>query len=286
MALYAKLYTDILADRKLMRAARQGAKRLHLLPWLIVFAKEAQDGGRLSIGGTPADPIDIAEAIPCVTPADVKKCEEELVAIGVLAREPDGAFRFVRWHRRQSKPSDQADEVRLRVQDHRERNAPSNAGSNAPGNADSNATSFAGAGNPDLDPDQDKDPDPTAKRAGTGYSPEFECVWEVYPSRPNNSKAGAWRAWKARVKAGESPAVLLAGARAYAAYVEREGTDPRYVKLASTFFGPDQHYRNDYGQSHRDEPEIVFADQMPGAAERAAAFTAARDAALAGVTRG
>lgn len=138
-------------------------------------------------------------------------------------------------------------------------------------------------------------PTPTTKkthtsrrRADSGYSPEFESARSAYPKRPNDSKAEAWRAWLARLREGELPVRMHAGIVAFAAYVQREGTEPRFVKHMATFLGPDRHYLNDFGPPVDDapEPEIVFADQMPGAAERAAAFAAARDAALAGVTRG
>ena len=50
----------------------------------------------------------------------------------------------------------------------------------------------------------------------------------------------------ARVKAGVSPAVMLDGATRYAAFIAAQETDPKFVKLGSTFFGPDEHYLNDY----------------------------------------
>ncbi len=75
----------------------------------------------------------------------------------------------------------------------------------------------------------------------------FEEAWLVYPKRPNNPKAKARKAWRARIAAGVPAEELLAGVRAYAAYVAREGVGPRYVKLAATFFGPDEHWRTDYG---------------------------------------
>ncbi len=73
MALFAKLWTDVIDDPKLMRADRMGARNLDLLPWLIVFAKRAEDDGRLTIDGVAADSDDIARGIPCVTRARVAK---------------------------------------------------------------------------------------------------------------------------------------------------------------------------------------------------------------------
>lgn len=128
---WAKLHTDILGDPKLMRAARKGMKGLDLLPWIIAFAKEANDGGYLSVGGEPAEPEDIAELVPGVTPKRVRECLESLVAIGVLERiQEDSATKcgiflaFPKWeHRSGTKPSDSKERIHERVKAHRERKA-------------------------------------------------------------------------------------------------------------------------------------------------------------------
>jgi hypothetical protein len=141
---WAKLHTDILGDPKLMRAARKGAKGLHLLPWLIAFAKQADDEGRLTVGGEPADAVDIAALIPGATPRMVADCLESLERIGVL--EPsggDGAVHLAAWERRSgTKPSDSKDAIRDRVTAHRDRkrNAEDETPSNALHPARSNAT--------------------------------------------------------------------------------------------------------------------------------------------------
>jgi hypothetical protein len=83
-------------------------------------------------------------------------------------------------------------------------------------------------------------------RRSTEPSEAFETAWDRYPKRPNNSKAAAWRAWSARVAAGEDEGTLGKGVERYAAYVDTWSVEPRFVKMASTFFGPDQHYLNDY----------------------------------------
>ena len=117
---WLKLHTDVLGDSKLMRAARKGAKNLALLPWLLAFAKEANDGGRLTVDGVPADPEDIAALIPGVRPKDVTTCCDSLISIRILTRDDDGAYRFTNWQKRQQKPpSDAPERVRERVQKHR-----------------------------------------------------------------------------------------------------------------------------------------------------------------------
>ena len=76
------------------------------------------------------------------------------------------------------------------------------------------------------------------------YSNEFEQAWQAYPKRAGgNSKAAAWKAWKARLKDGATVEVLMAGVRRYAGYVRATGSEgTQFVKQAATFFGPDRHF--------------------------------------------
>lgn len=71
---------------------------------------------------------------------------------------------------------------------------------------------------------------------------EFEEAWRAYPRKPNNPHGKALKAYIARRKAGVTAQELLAGVRAYAAFVEAEGTDPKFIKQGATFFGPDEHW--------------------------------------------
>lgn len=91
-----------------------------------------------------------------------------------------------------------------------------------------------------------EDGDKSPSNAVAAYSDEFEHAWALYPKRPNNNKATAWRAWQARVAAGVTTIDLIDGARRYQAYCRESETEPRYVKLAATFFGPDEHFRLDW----------------------------------------
>lgn len=76
------------------------------------------------------------------------------------------------------------------------------------------------------------------------YSPEFEEAWTEYPKRAGgNSKVDAYRAWCARVKAGATPAELLAGTQRYTLYCFAEGKiGTSFVKQAATFYGPGFHF--------------------------------------------
>lgn len=99
--------------------------------------------------------------------------------------------------------------------------------------------------------DETDETDVKKKRKKTAReSPEdplFEQAWSRYPKRPNNSKPAAMAAWRRSVKAGVDPAAMLQGVDAYAAYVAREQTPPNFVRMASTFFGPQRHWESDYG---------------------------------------
>ncbi|SAI93490.1 hypothetical protein [Enterobacter hormaechei] len=90
---------------------------------------------------------------------------------------------------------------------------------------------------------------PAQKRSSRDdYSPEFEQAWQVYPKRAGgNPKAAAFKAWRTRLKDGVSPEIMLAGVKRYAAYVTATGsTGTQFVKQASTFFGPDLHFEEEW----------------------------------------
>lgn len=83
-------------------------------------------------------------------------------------------------------------------------------------------------------------------KKASGYSAEFEEAWTEYPTRPGNSKAAAYKAWKARLTAGATVLEMIEGVRKYAAYCKAKGTEPEYVKQAATFFGPGEHFSADW----------------------------------------
>ena len=89
------------------------------------------------------------------------------------------------------------------------------------------------------------------------YPDEFEACWAAYPKRlGSHSKKAAFKKWNARVNEGVATETLILCARRYADYCDAEGTlGTRYVKMAATFFGPDEHWREYAGsaQVHRME---------------------------------
>lgn len=86
------------------------------------------------------------------------------------------------------------------------------------------------------------------RSAKQDYSPEFETAWQAYPKRAGgNSKSGAFKAWKARLKGGVKPEDMLAGVKRYAAYARATGSvGTQYVKQAASFFGPDRHFEESW----------------------------------------
>lgn len=96
----------------------------------------------------------------------------------------------------------------------------------------------------ELEPDDKREVSPTKQKHE--YSPEFEAAWTAYPTRPGDSKQSAFKQWQARLKSGATAQEMAAGIVAYAAYVEANRTEPRFIKHAATFLGQDMHFRSDW----------------------------------------
>ena len=82
------------------------------------------------------------------------------------------------------------------------------------------------------------------------YPADFEAVWADYPPRAGgNSKRAAFRAWSARINSGVPAKAIRDGVLRYRRYLERSGKiGTEFVKQAATFFGPDEHYSQQWGE--------------------------------------
>lgn len=92
----------------------------------------------------------------------------------------------------------------------------------------------------------DRWPPKPEKRNGQFLYPQpFEQAWAVYPDRRgSNPKAGAYRAFRARVKDGEDPDDLIASAGHYRDFCDdMKKTGTEYVAQAATFWGPRDTWR-------------------------------------------
>lgn len=74
------------------------------------------------------------------------------------------------------------------------------------------------------------------------YSDDFEEFWMRYPRHV--AKREAYAKWKARIKEGAIPSVLIAAAGHYAMDCINRGTDEKYIKHPATFLGPSKHYED------------------------------------------
>lgn len=80
----------------------------------------------------------------------------------------------------------------------------------------------------------------TAREKTKPYEDEFAKVWKIYPRK--KARAAALRAWQATRRRGVPAEVLSASTFAYA--VARKGQDVEYTLHGSTFFGPDERWRD------------------------------------------
>jgi phage replication O-like protein O len=82
------------------------------------------------------------------------------------------------------------------------------------------------------------------KKSAEVVDEEFEEAWRLYPKRDGgNSKTAARKAWDTRRREGIAAASMIEGVKRYAKQVADAGNvGTRFVKMASTFFGPDHHF--------------------------------------------
>ena len=97
----------------------------------------------------------------------------------------------------------------------------------------------------------------TPKGESSDFQSEFEEAFNALPKRagPNNKKK-AFNAFKARRRVGVPAEKLIAGAKRYATHersIGNEGT--RYVMMAATFFGPDDHWNEPWTVESKTKPK-------------------------------
>lgn len=85
------------------------------------------------------------------------------------------------------------------------------------------------------------------------YPDEFEEVYDKYPRK--KGKKAAWRKWRATRKRGVDNEELLLATENYAKECKKQKTDTEYIKLAKTFFGPDEHWRDYTGEKIKSKDE-------------------------------
>lgn len=94
-----------------------------------------------------------------------------------------------------------------------------------------------------------------AKTRAADWAEDFEAVWAAYPRKPGMSRSNTEKAFAARIAEGARAETMLAGVRAYAAYVVAMSTEPQFIKSPETFFGPGKHWESDWTPPVRASPE-------------------------------
>lgn len=87
---------------------------------------------------------------------------------------------------------------------------------------------------------------PAPKKPAPAEDTDFLEAYSLYPRRPGASKASALKAWRARIASGVEAQAMVAGVKRYANFVLLAGTEPNFIKMPATFFGPDRHFDSDW----------------------------------------
>lgn len=95
------------------------------------------------------------------------------------------------------------------------------------------------------------------KTRAADFAEEFEVIWSAYPRKPGMSRSDTLKAFTARLGEGADVVAMLAGVKAYAAYVHAEKTEPKYIKSPDTFFGPGKHWEADWTPAVRAGPQTL-----------------------------
>lgn len=76
--------------------------------------------------------------------------------------------------------------------------------------------------------------------AGEPYSQEFERFWQLYPRKDDKRKAH--KAWNTRLAEKVPAEEMVRAARNYADHQRAEKTEEKFIKMPSTFLGPNKPY--------------------------------------------
>lgn len=105
-----------------------------------------------------------------------------------------------------------------------------------------------------------------SKLARNDYPTAFEEVWAMYPVERQGTKRTAFKAWNANIKRGVEPAEIANGLRRYLAHAKAIGTEMKYLRLAATFFGPDEHFAAAYVMPSAQRAQLGAAGQATATA--------------------
>lgn len=269
-----RLYSDVRSDNKLKTLTDS---EFRVWVNLLCVASEQPDSDR---GTIPADDLFVLAAEVAGTDETLLgETLAKLIRLRIVSMD-DGIIHFLKWDKRQFA----SDNSTIRVQKHRAKKvqqastvafAPRNTHETFP---KQDVTPSDTDTDTETDTENKQQTHPTSADAAEVYSPDFEQFWTLYPRKLE--KRAAYKAWRARIKAGVPPASLIAAAEHYAAHCAASGKPPEYVKHAKTFLGPSGSYE-DWVEG---APEAVQERASPGratsVADQNAALLAAEWAAM------
>jgi hypothetical protein len=218
-----RFYNEVRVDRKLDTLTDA---QFRVWSNLMCYAAEQKD----KRGTIP--PIDTESlAIECA------KGDEELLAstierlikpLRIIEQLEDGSLHFINWEKRQPNSDNETERKRR----YRSRECPTDVPPMSQQCPDFSSVSVSVSSSSLKEGDA---------RGRDEYTPEFDTFWKLFPYRTGHSKKLAFKCWQARLKEGVSPADLHTAAANYAK--EREGKDSTFTKMASTFLGPNEHWK-------------------------------------------
>lgn len=95
----------------------------------------------------------------------------------------------------------------------------------------------------------------TKVKENNKYSTEFESFWKEYPRKIEKKKS--FKSFKTALK-NHSLDTILRGTKGYAQQVQKDGTETRFIKHASTFLNNDSFL--DYLQRDKPKPQKEYVD--------------------------
>lgn len=229
-----RFYSEALDDPKVQRLSPALFKH-----WINLLCIVSENEPR---GYLPDNVEDVAFKLR-VKPSRAKRILSQLVDAGLFETQ-DGRYFSHNWTLRQRESDDSAPRVRRYRERKAEEESSDDRGFEAQDDDTVTEDVTLQSRTVDTDTDTDIDTPPTPSERGKrkpkairnrhrNYPPGFLTFWESYPRKVD--KPTACDIWQALVDDGVSPDDLIASARNYAAEMERQGTEKRYMKHCTTF---------------------------------------------------
>lgn len=229
--------TDISTDHRVaLLAQKAGPLGVLLFTWLI---PHADDWGRFI-----ADPVEVKlTVLPAfdVTPEEVDSALKAMAEVGlIILYEVDGK-RYLSFKRNSFYKYQNYIPVNKRKTDNSQYPPPPDS---TPETTASNREDAPVLEQPTEDNGQGKNnstmgtpPQESHQRPKIQevYAAEFEQFWALYPRKVE--KRSAYKAWRARIREGISPGVLIIAAKHYAEYCALNRLGERYIKHPANFLG-------------------------------------------------